>query len=462
MQRGECRQTGNLFREVSDKKLILIVLFALFLRTAALILAQPWGEPVLLIDDQKFNEMALSFAEKFDFSYGVEHWTSDKYTPGYPLFIALIYIIFGAKIWLVPVFQVLLDVGTVVIIYLISKEIFQDKAIPLISALLYSMSVLSIILTQQFCNETLFTFIFSLSILLLIHAVKANRLWRFALVGFVMGTATLVRPILLYFSFLVAFVLLLQKIKPLRKVYIIAALLLTFFAVLSPWQMRNLQTYGHYSLTFIDGFTLSNFNATIVKANLENKSTEAVKKDFLATVEGIKNPFEKSKVLKKSALEYISGHPLEYLRFHIKGVAMMFLGTAEEEVTRLFGIEKDSTETRRRPLSESFVDRFLRKLNDGYYLVSVTENLAAYSFFLTGLFMIYFKDRETDPKIYSMFLLLIIFYFANITGIVGSSRYKVPIIPFYLMISARGIHGTLGKIRSWSNKKNMAVALNGN
>jgi len=212
-----------------------------------------------------------------------------------------------------------------------------------------------------------------------------------------------------------------------------------FLITISPWQLRNLSTFGHYSLTSIGGYSLCNYNVNIVKAHLENKSTSEVKKDFMEKVKDVKNPFEKSKILEKTALEYILNHPMEYLQFHIRGILNMFLATSKADLMDLYGIKYQ--EVKKEPLSEGIFDRIYRNINspNEYYLTPILalKNLLEYSFFIVGLFMMFIADK--DKKIYWIFLLLIILYFVNITSVIGSPRYKIPIIPFYHVISAKGV-----------------------
>ena len=48
-----------------------------------------------------------------------------------------------------------------------------------------------------------------------------------------------------------------------------------------------------------------------------------------------------------------------------------------------------------------------------------------------------FTSRER--RLYVVFLVLATLYFAGITGVIGHARYRVPAIPLYLTLAAKGM-----------------------
>lgn len=68
--------------------------------------------------------------------------------------------------------------------------------------------------------------------------------------------------------------------------------------------------------------------------------------------------------------------------------------------------------------------------------------LFSYLFVTVGIWRLYKDGRGKELVL----LLAMILYFTLITGTLGSSaRFKLPISPFYLIISAYGLNHFLGK-----------------
>ena len=246
---------------------------------------------------------------------------SAKRTPGYPLFLALFYLLFGIKFWPVYLAQSLLDTITVIIVYLMAKEVFGSKKISLIASFLYAINLTAIHFNSRLFTETLFTFMFSLTVLVFLRVYKTDKVIRFVGVGVLLGLSTLIRPIVLYFPAVMIIVLLLKKTSLKRRLSSIAVLMLAFLLTLFPWQYRNLRVFGHYSLTSQAGLNLCYWNARLLKEDIEGLDKRAAREQLLGnSLKGLKNPFEQEKVGRKVALGYICQHPLRYVYLHLKGI----------------------------------------------------------------------------------------------------------------------------------------------
>jgi len=423
--------------------LLLTCLFALSVRVLLFAALQPWNEQVaqnkvLAGDSLGYHDQAMDIMATLSFmNFG--SWRA----PGYPLFIAFIYFLFGTKPWIVLFVQIFLDVGVLIITYFIAKEIFKSKAVPLVAAFLYSISFPSAYYSIRFLGETVFTFIFALAILIFIRGLKKNKPGCFALTGFFVGVANLIRPISLYFPPVLFLVLLFSDSRSILKLRNMLIILMLFLITLSPWQFRNLKVYGHYGLTSNQGGNLCNANIAVAKARIENIGRqEAYNRLIGDSLEGVTDPFEESKILQRIALSYLSKHPLEYTKYHLEGIIKMFLGTTRSGVSDLFGVKVEA------PASTDDLSENARKItgnlrNELPTLILFTKQMLEYLFVIIGLTMMM---RSKDEKLYLLLLIMIILYFANVTGIVGYSRFRVPIIPFYLVVGAKGMFETFGFI----------------
>ncbi len=133
-----------------NKSIILIAGFALLLRIGFFMVVQPWDkqvlqETILVGDPDGYHNMALSIINSGSFSYHkympfekIKGDVSAERTPGYPLFVSFVYFLFGVRPWLVILFQLLVNVGSLILIYVLAKKVFEKK-IAIIAALLYAI-----------------------------------------------------------------------------------------------------------------------------------------------------------------------------------------------------------------------------------------------------------------------------------------------------------------------------------
>ena len=438
------------FKILITNKNILIVLFALLIRLIILILAHPWSEPVLMDDDQCYALMGEYILDNGNFAFQniIPEIYSSIRTPGYPLFITIIYFLFGKHLWLIPLFQVLLDTGTVLLVYFMAMELFKSIAISRITAFLYSISISSIMYTQVLLNETLFVFTFTLSAFLAMKAIHKNNHIYFIIAAIALGTSAYVRPLVIYFPVMLGFILLFVKnISIPRRLSLFLVFITTFFLVISPWQFHNLNKYGHYKMTSIGGYSLYNYNVCIVKSYKFNKSTLEIKKEHLKDVEHISNPFEKSAALQKHAFEFIKNHPLDYAKYHFIGIIRMYLGTSKAFIFKLLGVkDTDVNKNGYKSLTEKIIRNIYAPHEYFLTLILSGINMMLYLFAFFGMYKLW-KTKHRNVLL-AVLLILIILYLTNITSVIGSLRYKQPIIPFYLIFSSVGLYELYKSIKS--------------
>jgi hypothetical protein len=171
-----------------NKTIILIAGFALLLRIGFFMVVQPWDkqvlqETILVGDPDGYHNMALSIINSGSFSYHkympfekIKGDVSAERTPGYPLFVSFVYFLFGVRPWLVILFQLLVNVGSLILIYVLAKKVFEKK-IAIIAALLYAIEPHAISLPIAFMTDTLFTFTFLASMLIFFYGIENNRIY---------------------------------------------------------------------------------------------------------------------------------------------------------------------------------------------------------------------------------------------------------------------------------------------
>ena len=92
----------------------------------------------------------------------------------------------------VKIVQIFVDSLTMIMIYLIMKEIF-DSATALLSAGAFSLYPFSTYLTISIASEPFFTFLLTGFVLSSIYAVRSPKWWCYCVTGVLLGLATLTR-----------------------------------------------------------------------------------------------------------------------------------------------------------------------------------------------------------------------------------------------------------------------------
>jgi 4-amino-4-deoxy-L-arabinose transferase-like glycosyltransferase len=439
----------------NNKSIVWIIFFGLITRVVVFLLMKPWTpavieQKILLFQSDGFfyNQIALDFLRTFSFdSIGIFR------TPGYPLFLVLIYSIFGVKPWVVIFFQFLLNIGSISLLYLLGKAIFNKK-IAIIASLFYLIEPYSVFYSSSLMSDGLFTFIFLLSMLMLVYGFKNNKLKYFCISAFLLGVATLVRPITQYFPILVIlFILFYKKITLSVRIKNISIYIFIFLIVLAPWLYRNYSKTHVLTLSSLSGGNLLFFNAAVTESYKTGVAWDVVREKFsedskkrgtdLSDNLSISAQMKNCIIFEKMAKEYLSKNLKYYIVPHIFGCIKVFLHSANRDIPK--GVREFFKDNFNPPIT---TDNFIKQK---YLLVVVSIYL--YLFFCYALFfygaVLMVKEKQI---FYLIFILGILFYFVNICGVIGHSRYKLPLVPFYTIISAYAVNKL---ITNYKNNKEL-------
>jgi 4-amino-4-deoxy-L-arabinose transferase-like glycosyltransferase len=224
----------------------LILLAALLLRFYFLVKVQ---QPPLFGDAKNYDAMVRRLLTTGVYSY----WGGgpDAYvTPGYPLFLAMIYKLFwagaGSPLMKVRGIQALLSVGTILLSYLIVRRLHGVTA-AMLTALVSAFYVSMVWSPAAVLTETLFVFLFMLYVYLFLLGMQKESVgWTF-LSGGVFALSVLVRPasaplliLPLFYHFFI------QRRR--NILWLLTATALGFVLVMIPWWIRNLESLGHLVL----------------------------------------------------------------------------------------------------------------------------------------------------------------------------------------------------------------------
>lgn len=166
--------------------------------------------------------------------------------PEYPLFtppfyaicIALLQLAFGASHVAIQILQILLDVCTALLLYLLGRKLFSAR-IGLYAATMWACYPFAIYATLYIGTETMFAFFLLSFLLLLLHGIERERSEMFALAGIILGLATLTRGTTQFLPIIIPGLWFVWR-GTLKSWFANCALLiLSCLVVILPWSLRN-------------------------------------------------------------------------------------------------------------------------------------------------------------------------------------------------------------------------------
>lgn len=430
--------------------LVLIILAALGIRAILFLSLGPWDTDVVerrvLVDDARsYHYLATSVIETGTF----EKFDSGFYlrTPGYPLFIAGVYLFAGQNPWVVLLLQIILDSLTVLVIYWVARELGLRKRKRLIACTLYAAALVPAVCAVKLYSETLFTFLLTLSILYFIRGLKRGGTHWFVYCGLALGAATLVRPLALSLVLVFLAVLACSRVRIRTKALGTTALFFAFFIILLPWQARNNSIFGRYALSNLAGTNLCRCNVALTKAYDEGISLTDARTALEGTaLAGVTDPFERSDIYCGIAVDYIKENPVVFAKYHAKGCVQTFVTTARGGLFDIMGkpvVRRDDM-----PLRAGFLPRTLERLESSkneYFVAPVLAlgQVIVYSMALLGLYLMV----RGKQRIYAVLFILTIAYFTLTPGVFSLCRFRIPVIPLLMITAACGISFTYDRIR---------------
>ncbi len=190
----------------------------------------------LFPDGKDYDALGLSLAAGTGFAI---HSVPNTFRPpGYPLFLAALYMIFGHSYVAVKIAQSLLGALTCLMIFLIGQRLFS-KRVGVIAATIATVYPLLVVYTGFLLSEALFVFLSTLFLYALVRFRECtSRRW-IAAAGLVLGIMNLTRPVTLLLP-AVLFVCFWIELKAKRRAAMIAGMLALWMLIpIMPWTIRN-------------------------------------------------------------------------------------------------------------------------------------------------------------------------------------------------------------------------------
>ena len=362
--------------------------------------------------------------------------------PGYPLFIASIYSIFGEVMWNVILIQILLDSISCIMIATIAHLLF-DKGF-WIAGVLSSINLNMVILSSTFLPDTLFLFLFILFLFSFSQYLQNKNIRWFFLLTLFISLATLVRPSSYYLLPILLIGLvgwrLWERDTVIKISKLVALYLLVVGTLLGSIHQRNYQQYGSIALASNTGSHLLNW---VVPATYQysgqgsyqegqklarEKLAFVLQNDHLERLPS--NPFASSSYQANVGKELLFEFGfMNILKAWVVGSTINLLAPSVAYAPALRAMEHPSFyEAKGAGTFEKLINYI--KNTSGFLYLSILAVGTIISITFTMLALIgVFKMISALPPITTTTLLLLVGYFFAITGPIIGVKYRLPIEP---------------------------------
>jgi len=444
----------RLIKQLIHNRIYWILSLALILRLSLFLYIQIVNPGAIWTQDSgTYHKPALNLLHHHVFSQSDSppFEPETRRTPGYPMMISLIYLFTGEHPSIVVIFQVVLNLLLIFLIFKLGLILFDERS-ALLAALLLAVDSLQILYSNVLLTETLFTLLlgcFSFSIIKVLEHKRVTL--KVMSASFFLAVATMVRPMSYYLPIPVAIGILIYILKTdgfKTTVICTVVFALVQLFIIGGWQLRNRIKTGSWEYSSMAGHGLLFDQAAPVIARRDNISIEDVK-DLLGYhsppdefYPGMSN-IEISQAKKKRGLEIIKKHPWIYARVYCNGV-----------LRTIFGPGLNTTIVVLQSLA-SHEDYF-----EKYQIIKRSKLLHLFSFLGVGyLIFLYvgFSIGMLNTKQLNItaiiFILGLVAYIIAITGAVGYSRYRVPIMPYILLFASHGFCRIAQKLSIRNYKK---------
>ncbi len=427
--------------KISRSKLILIILIGIFILSLVIrfvYLYQLKTSPLFgffAADSATYDKFALEILDG-NFIYK----DSVFLHPLYPFFLSLIYFVFGHSLIAVAVCQIILDSLICIFLYLICVKIFNRKSVGLLASFIYASYGLAFFYTVFLLDTTLVVFLNVALILVLLYSkAKENlTLWFFS--GIILGLIILLKAnIILFLPFLLIWLFYSPdgKVKVRKKILNVALIFAGVIIILSPFSIRNYIIEKNFSplpahggINFYIGNNPDANGSYVTLFGMPNSPVEYTRNFILKarkeTGEDLTSSQASNYWLFKG-LEFIRDNKVQYLSLSLKKLSLFW--NSQEILSNL---------------SYYFSQKFLPILNFPFFSFGVIAPLSILGF----IFAIKEKSRYLYLivlLIFSQMIYLILFFV--------TSRYRLPVVPFMIILGSYAVYNLGLLIKSSEFKK---------
>jgi len=371
-----------------NKQLKLILLLALLVRVLFF----------LVYPDQDFPD-ARAYINIGQEIFSGNLVSNHIYMPIYPIITYL----FGGKQFLF-LFDILISLLTLILIFNLSESLFKNSTISLIATSIFAFYPHSIFYSLAGLTENFFTF--SLILSFVFFYKEKNYLGIFFLVFGVLikPTFDLINPIIVFI-----FIFYVQNQGLKKSVKFIGVYFFIYAVVMSPWWIHQYEKYGEFvRLNLGDGVVLYAGNNPLNTSGGGINGIDVNESQF----DIYTNPIERNRVQKREAINFIIENKENFLYLAYKKFFRFW---------RIWPYAKEYQETH----------------------IIISSILSYGVILILSIVFIIRYWRQFFKKFFPIYISIIYLTFIHMVTI-GSIRYRYPIEPFLIIMASYSLFGIRG------------------
>jgi 4-amino-4-deoxy-L-arabinose transferase-like glycosyltransferase len=458
------------FQSAHAKWLVVILALSLLGKLGTL-LNMPASNPPLYVSNDTRSYVDSARALLYTGAFTISPQNAEPQTVrtlGYPVFLALIYAVFGENDVAVLFVQIVFSVGTLLLTYWIGSRLWDSKT-GLIASLLLALDMNSAGFSLLLLTETLFTFFLSAFLAAIAYfldlgvPVVENRKKHLAaafLAGLFLSVATHIRPITYYLiPVMLAVWIIWGLFKKWDRRPLIASWLafsVPIFLLVGGWQVRNYVQTGSSQFSAIESINMINYRAAMVISERDGISRDEAIHEITEEYHLDQNPGW-NETWRKVGIGILLENPAIFLKQYVRSLADIFIGPGSETLANLVGMGIKTSS----PLGDllrlspgEYVERWIYP-HPFYFSVFVVSMLHMLLIYLGVAIWLLQAVSKRSKTIEQVFFFGVAVYLALVSaGPEAYYRFRVPIAPILVLLASAAL------VRFFDQKRNEAVAWN--
>jgi 4-amino-4-deoxy-L-arabinose transferase-like glycosyltransferase len=444
------RRTGTMIELIKYRRFLFFLFLASLLIRLLFFKVFLQNNPVqLAFDSGQYHSVATSLVHGKGFS-NPDGFPAFYRLPGYPLFLSIGYSLFDNSVTATLLMQIVLASIIPLLVFILSLLCF-----PLLPFVAYGSSIITmlhpgfIIFSGMVMSETLFAVLFLLFFILFLLALQPRRLWFMFASGAFLGAASLVRPVGIFALGLAAIACMLLASGTIRnKILNTGMLVCGWLMIAGLWLVRNYALTGMIFFHTLSGPHFLNHGAVRVVMMDTHCSYEQARTSVYALLEQ-KNKqraqhlghsltdIEQSRSAEQLSASILMQHPWITMKLCVLNIFKTMFSLYSSELLFIDSGGYLPPYDVNRGLSDMVMRFVYPSVNNRWVTVVIYWELLLYVFIIIGMLGLIFLiacQYITRKKIYGIMLLFIMLFLA-LSCICGFARLRLPIEPFFIMLS---------------------------
>lgn len=448
----------SFFQVLKSRPLLIILLFSLVLKITVWITVLFANPSSFLWDDAaRYHASALGLLRLGKFVENPDTPNLPQYAipPGYPLVLAATYSIIGEQEEFGVVLNIIFSLATIALIYWIGA-VLHNKNVAILAALFLALDFSSFSYSLRLFSETLFALFLTLVLYASIRFFGTNddKKWIF-LIGVFLLCATFIRSIGYYLIIPISLIIfggtLVKHGNVSKTLMYLSLLIIPFMLFVGVWKIHNYYSLRSWQFCGISGYNMFYYRAAAIVALRDNISLNDARQKLDNQVSLFESSHPETQNWTKGqysdywmsqGTKIVLENPRLLIKTEINGIIPMLAGGGDGPVLRMlnypvYTISDSETFTALTNFDFKFIlKRFTSKLSLFTFIYGEFYLVVIYFGMMLWLLSVLSRRHVT---IISVLIIVIIMYFLIISaGPESGSRFRVPIMPFFVLLAASG------------------------